>query len=73
MRSLKEISKRLDEAYDKVLDIRNHKDDVPDEAHNKILGIRIDKDDYFSDWSIGYWHGVLGTLRWILGNEKEIF
>lgn len=26
----------------------------------------------FSDWEYGYWSGILATLRWVTGEEKDM-
>lgn len=28
---------------------------------------------YFTDWYYGFWNGVLGTLRWVLGEDDKKF
>lgn len=30
----------------------------------------IPKDGY-TDWERGYWNGIMGALRWVLGDEKD--
>ena len=27
---------------------------------------------HFSDWEYGYWSGILATLRWVMGEEKDM-
>lgn len=27
---------------------------------------------HFSDWEYGYWSGILATLRWVTGEEKDM-
>lgn len=28
-------------------------------------------EDEYTDWESGYWNGILGALRWVLGDEKN--
>lgn len=37
--------------------ILNTYDDIPKEG--------------YSDWECGYWNGIMGALRWVLGEEKD--
>lgn len=30
-------------------------------------------EDGYDKWSQGYWSGVLGTLRWVMGDERNIY
>lgn len=28
-------------------------------------------EDGYTDWECGYWNGIMGALRWVLGDEKD--
>ena len=78
VRKEKEITKYLDEAFDKVWLMRTHpcnKKDIEEQRLQAVERIMnqyndIPKDGY-SDWDCGYWNGVLGTLRWVLGEDEK--
>ena len=70
-RSKKELRKYEEEAFDKVWLMRTAYDEnFP--AVKRILDTYDDipKDGY-DDWECGYWNGVLGTLRWVLGDDEK--
>lgn len=77
MRSKKEITNYMDEAFDKVWLCRTSPCDVPDvearrkEALARILETYDDLDELNDDWGYGFWSGVLATLRWVLGEEDK--
>ena len=68
----------MDEAFDKVWLMRTHPGEMSDielkrrQAATRILSTYPDipKGGY-SDWECGYWNGILGALRWVLGDEKD--
>lgn len=78
-----QIKEYMDEAFDKVWLMRTHPvyEEFPDitgiekrrlEAVEKILNTYDDiPDEGYTDWECGYWNGILGALRWILGDEKN--
>lgn len=77
-RRKKEIIEYLDEAFDKVWLMRSHKCDIPEiEARRKENVTRILETyndiptEGYSRWECGYWNGILGALRWVLGDEKD--
>ena len=79
-RSTKEITKYLDEAFDKVWLMRTHKCEIEEiekarvESVKRILNTYEDiPEEGYSDWECGYWNGVLATLRWVLGEEEKDF
>ena len=79
-RRTKEIIKYMDEAFDKVWLMRTHECENEEIENRRVENIRrILKeyddipDDGYSDWECGYWNGVLGTLRWVLGEEEKDF
>ena len=82
-RSKKEILAYEAEMHDRVWWVRAHATDVENlpedikkgrqEALDRIekeLGL-IYNETKVSDWSYGYWSGILAALRWTLGNEKD--
>ena len=79
IRERSEIEEYLDEAWDKVRLMRNCCISKRFPAHeqsrtgmNRILNKYSDipKDGY-DDWGCGYWNGIMGALRWVLGDEKD--
>ena len=69
MRKIKEIYDYLDEAESKVWYMRSHPCNNPEiekveKAYPEVL-------DGFDDWECGFYNGVLGTLRWVLGEEEK--
>lgn len=77
MRTQKEIKEYLDEAFDKVWYMRSHPCDNPKIEKSRLKAIENIVKKYpevengFDDWDCGYWNGVLGTLRWVLGEEEK--
>lgn len=77
-RSTKEILKYLDEVFDKVWLTRTHpvEDHVVEAARRKnvkrVLSKYIDiPEDGYTDWECGYLNGIMGALRWVLGDDKD--
>ena len=77
MRTEDEIIKYLGEALDKVWYMRNRPCDIPDIEKGRLKSIKRVEKEYpevkkgFDDWECGFWNGVLGTLRWVLGEEEK--
>lgn len=77
MRTEEEIFKYLNEACDKVWYMRSHPCDNPEIEKGRLKAIkRVEKQypevkDGFNTWDCGFWNGVLGTLRWVLGEEEK--
>lgn len=83
MRKRNEIENYLGEAFDKVWLMRSRKIDDPSlEARRrgqaefileKYPDIPIDRNGRlnFTDWECGYWNGIMGALRWVLGDDKD--
>lgn len=78
MRKQKEISNYLDEAFDKVWLMRSKpcENRVIErqrlEAVQRIMNTYDDiPENGYSDWECGYYNGILGALRWVLGDEKD--
>lgn len=77
MRTEEEIIEYLGEALDKVWYMRSRPCDNPKIEKGRLKAIkRIVKQypevkDGFDTWDCGFWNGVLGTLRWVLGEEEK--
>ena len=77
MRKKKEIIEYLEESLDKVWYMRSQPCDNPEieqkrkEAVEKVINKYPEVLNGFDDWECGYWNGVLGTLRWVLGEEEK--
>lgn len=77
MRTEEEIIKYMDEAFDKVWYMRSRPCDIPDIEKGRLESIKRVEKEYpevkkgFDDWECGFWNGVLGTLRWVLGEEEK--
>lgn len=78
-RESKEIEEYLNEAIDKVWLMRNcciSKKQPMNEAGrhgmNRILKTYDDiPPNGYNDWECGYWNGIMGALRWVLGDDKD--
>ena len=79
LRERDEIYDYLDEACDKIWLMRScvisRKEAIDDRGYNAVKRIFSTYDDIpedgYTDWECGYWNGILGALRWVLGNEKN--
>ena len=77
MRTEEEIIKYLGEALDKVWYMRSRPCNIPDIEKGRLKSIKRVEKEYpevkkgFDDWECGFWNGVLGTLRWVLGEEEK--
>ena len=77
MRTEEEIIKYLGEALYKVWYMRSRPCDIPDIEKGRLKSIKRVEKEYpevkkgFDDWECGFWNGVLGTLRWVLGEEEK--
>lgn len=77
-RKTKEIQDYMEEAFDKVWLMRSHPSDDPEvekkrlESTERILNTYDDiPEDEYTTWECGYWNGILGALRWVLGAERD--
>lgn len=77
-RSTKEILKYLDEAFDKVWLTRAHpvEDHDVEAARRKNMKRILSKysdipEEGYADWECGYWNGIMGALRWVLGDDRD--
>lgn len=77
MRKIKEINEYMDEVFDKVWYMRSRPCDIPEIEENRLKTIKKVEEKYpevldgFDDWNCGFYNGVLGTLRWVLGDEEK--
>ena len=77
MKTEEEIIKYMDEAFDKVWYMRSRPCDIPEIEKGRLNAIKRVEKEYpevkegFDDWECGFWNGVLGTLRWVLGEEEK--
>lgn len=77
MRKIKEINEYMDEVFDKVWYLRSRPCDIPEIEENRLKTIKKIEEKYpdvfngFDDWDCGFYNGVLGTLRWVLGDEEK--
>lgn len=77
-RSLKDIQKYEKEAFDKVWLMRTHPEEnrVVEEARRRNIERILDtyhdipKDGY-TEWECGYWNGIMGALRWVMGTARD--
>ena len=77
-RTVKEIQKYEQEAFDKVWLTRTHPDDdrTIEAARRKYIKRVFAKysdipETGYTEWECGYWNGVMGALRWVLGDDKD--
>lgn len=78
IRSREEIEEYENEALNKVWLMRSRPCDIPDIEERRVAGIErvlnsyndIPEDGY-TDWECGYWNGIMGALRWVMGDEKD--
>lgn len=75
MRKEKEIQEYLDEAFDKVWLCRSHpsKDEFIEKHRMEKVDEILSKYDDIpkDDWDYGYCSGILASLRWVLGENKD--
>ena len=78
MRTKKEIEQYENEAFEKVWLMRTHPSDNVEieekrlQAMNRIFNTYDDiPDDGYDDWECGYWNGIMGALRWVLGSDRD--
>ena len=79
MRKEKEIEEYLEEAFDKVWYMRSKPCDNEEIEKKRLDNIKRIEQLYpevkngFDDWECGFYNGVLGSLRWVLGEEEKNF
>lgn len=78
MRRIKEIQEYENEAYHKVWYMRSHPCDIPEIEKGRLKALKeVEKKypevkDGFDDWECGYWNGIMGALRWVTGDDKDM-
>lgn len=78
LRDIDEICKYEREACDKVWLMRTRPCKYPDVEERRLAGVErifntyddIPKNGY-TDWECGYWNGIMGALRWVMGDDKD--
>lgn len=71
IRSNVDILNYIDEAFDKVWLMRNKGNEGVAQV-KRILNTYDDiPENGYTDWECGYWNGILGALRWVLGDHKN--
>ena len=79
LRSRDELKEYLNEATDKVWLMRSCDIATGEVKHaasragaERIMRTYHDSPRLgYSDWECGYWNGVMGALRWVMGDEKD--
>lgn len=76
IRKKKEIEEYLEEAFHKVWYMRSHSCDNKEIEERRQKAIKEIETCYpevksYDDKDYGYWNGILGALRWVLGEEKD--
>ena len=78
MRKVKEIEEYMDEAFDKVWIFRSIRSTPSEDKFiekHRIENIERILSKYKNvpegDWEYGYYSGILASLRWVLGEEKD--
>ena len=78
MRKIKEIQDYEQEAFHKVWYMRSHPCDIPEIEKRRLKALKeVEKKypevkDGFDDWECGYWNGILGAMRWVMGEDKDM-
>lgn len=77
-RTAREILKYIEETYDKVWLSSTNSSNDPDIETRRLDAIYRIKSAYpeipdrgYTVWECGYLSGVLGALRWVMGEERE--
>lgn len=78
MRKERQILKYLEEAEMKVWYMRSRPCDIPKIEKGRLKAIKKVEKKYpevlegFDDWECGYWNGIMGALRYALGEDKDM-
>lgn len=78
LREREEILDYHKEAEDKVWLMRSRPCCHPEIEEQRLAGVErvlrtyddIPNDGY-TDWECGYWNGIMGALRWVMGDDKD--
>lgn len=76
MRTKKELEEYLNEAFEKVWYMRSHPCDNKEIEKQRKKSVKLIEKTYpevkdYDNWDYGYWSGILSSLRWVLGEEKD--
>lgn len=78
IRTRDEIESYENEAFDKVWYMRSRPCENPKIEADRRASIKRILNTYndipkkgYTDWECGYWNGIMGALRWVLGDEKD--
>lgn len=78
LRDIDEICAYEKEAFDKVWLMRTRPCDNPDIEERRLAAVDRIFNTYadipergYDDWECGYWNGIMGALRWVMGDEKN--
>ena len=78
MRKIKEIQDYEQEAMNNVWYMRSRPCDIPEIEKGRLKALKeVEKKypevkDGFDDWECGYWNGILGAMRWVMGEDKDM-
>lgn len=78
MRKIREIQDYEQEAMNKVWYMRSCPCDIPEIEEGRLKALeKVEKEypevlDGFSEWECGYWNGILGAMRWVMGEDKDM-
>lgn len=78
MRKIREIQDYEQEAMNKVWYMRSCPCDIPEIEERRLKALeKVEKEypevlDGFSEWDCGYWNGILGAMRWVMGEDKDM-
>lgn len=77
-RNKKDIQDYMKEAWDKVWLMRSEPTNNLVIEKRRVAGVERILNTYddipengYTDWDCGYWNGILGALRWVLGEDKD--
>lgn len=78
MRKITEIQDYEQEAMYKVWYMRSQPCDIHEIEEERLKALeKVEKEypevlDGFDDWECGYWNGILGAMRWVMGEDKDM-
>lgn len=71
LRDVDEICAYEKEAFDKVWLMRSRPGECPDGVQRVLDRYDDIPENGYTDWDCGYWNGIMGALRWVMGDEKD--
>lgn len=71
LRDIDEICAYEKEAFDKVWLMRSRPGECPDGVERVLNRYDDIPKEGYTDWECGYWNGIMGALRWVMGDEKD--